>query len=371
MDKFPSATEPKRKLSVKTKFTTNAITEEDEEEEDDAPMTGADLLNLIQGRMNVQPTKLSRHQTFQKPSSLKPSRVQSPPTSPAVNGNNKENDSVRFKFDSVKPEVIEKGRSDSLRSSKNNSPFSIEDENYGYISNKATNLETALALSLNRRIAKSNALPPTCFKHVDFTLNEDLDDPYPTEEVETETRIYLSSRVFMMYFAQQFADLAAKIHMEQLVNGAKLLDPRIICHQERSNSGDFNFAKEDSTDFIPSIDVGFWPDEGIEWYLRRRRKVRDKRTDTKYQFPSPELVSQAQQIGCNLVPVGFKVPKRRKSQLNTDSEMNIQWEYRFIKAEYFMQKSLNHPKIRCLLFAILIFKTFLSDASSVTPRHIR
>ena len=58
--------------------------------------------------------------------------------------------------------------------------------------------------------------------------------------------------------------------------------------------------------------VGFWPDEAIEWYLtRRRRKVRDKRTGVFYQWPPQEVVAQARQIGFNVIPMGFLEPKKQ------------------------------------------------------------
>ena len=60
------------------------------------------------------------------------------------------------------------------------------------------------------------------------------------------------------------------------------------------------------------VQVGFWPDEAIEWYLtRRRRKVRDKRTGVFYQWPPQEVVAQARQIGFNVIPMGFLEPKKQ------------------------------------------------------------
>ncbi len=96
-----------------------------------------------------------------------------------------------------------------------------------------------------------------------------------------------------------------------------------MCHEER-DSDDPSVAKEASLDFIPTVDVYFWPDEALDWYLKRRPKVRDKRTDTIYQWPSSEIVSQAQQIGCNLVPVGFVEPKQGKlSQVKEERDSPI------------------------------------------------
>ena len=46
-------------------------------------------------------------------------------------------------------------------------------------------------------------------------------------------------------------------------------------------------------------------------------------------------------------------------------------QIQFPKAEYFLLRSLNHPKLRCYLFALLIFKSYLVQLNSITEEHIR
>ena len=65
--------------------------------------------------------------------------------------------------------------------------------------------------------------------------------------------MYLNSRHFMHSFANSFYDLALKIGKQNLPGGARILDPRIMCHEERSSES--SFAKEASLDFIPTIEV--------------------------------------------------------------------------------------------------------------------
>jgi hypothetical protein len=108
---------------------------------------------------------------------------------------------------------------------------------------------------------------------------------------------------------------------------------------------------------------------------RKRRKVRDKRTNTLYQWPQPHIVMQAQQIGFNVVPLGFiqQNGRQEKSAAKAGgvqhSEFGMEWQIHFTKAEQLIQKHLNHPKLKCLIFALLLQKIFLDNA--VSSDHIR
>ena len=56
----------------------------------------------------------------------------------------------------------------------------------------------------------------------------------------------------------------------------------MMCRDERAdfpaidnNNNNSNASvKESWQDFVPSIAVPFWPDEAIEWYLRKRKSQR-------------------------------------------------------------------------------------------------
>ena len=55
----------------------------------------------------------------------------------------------------------------------------------------------------------------------------------------------------------------------------------MMCKDERddnvetdANNNSTPFVKESWQDFVPSITVPFWPDEAIEWYLRKRKQQR-------------------------------------------------------------------------------------------------
>ena len=51
-------------------------------------------------------------------------------------------------------------------------------------------------------------------------------------------------------------------------------------------------------------------------------------------------------------------------------DFGIEWQIQFVKAEQLIQKHLNHPKLRCLLFALLINKVFVGE-NVIASEHIR
>ena len=51
-------------------------------------------------------------------------------------------------------------------------------------------------------------------------------------------------------------------------------------------------------------------------------------------------------------------------------DFGIEWQIQFVKAEQLIQKHLNHPKLRCLLFALLMNKVFVGE-NVIASEHIR
>ncbi len=90
-----------------------------------------------------------------------------------------------------------------------------------------------------------------------------------------------------------------------------------------------------------------------------------------YQWPPAEIVQQAQKIGFNLVPMGYIEPKKKAARSGPGySDYSIEWQIHFTKAEELIQKHLNHPKIRCFLFALLLNKIFVGE-NIISSEHVR
>ena len=101
--------------------------------------------------------------------------------------------------------------------------------------------------------------------------------------------------------------------------------------------------------------------------FRKREKMRHKRTGTTYQWPTEKMVQHITQLGCNLAPVGYQHPKKDKK--NPDS--NIEWEVFFTKAEQYMTRNFQHPKIRVYMFSLLMLKCHFERFDGLREKHIR
>ena len=108
-------------------------------------------------------------------------------------------------------------------------------------------------------------------------VDDDEDDPYPIN-AETEKRCYLSSKRLMYFFGNQFYELARTIGKGSLTSSAKLLGAKVLCREEVEGTW-----KEAKWHFVPTIEVGHWPDDAFEFFLRKRTVMRDRRTGLSYQ----------------------------------------------------------------------------------------
>ena len=148
-----------------------------------------------------------------------------------------------------------------------------EEEDYAYVRHKAIPLD-----QLEKASGRGSLVPDSCFQWKEVAMVEDdEDDPYPIN-AETEKRCYLSSKRLMYFFGNQFYELARAIGKGSLTSSAKLLGPKVLCREEVEGT-----LKEAKWHFIPTIEVGHWPDDAFEFFLRKRTVMRDRRTGLSYQ----------------------------------------------------------------------------------------
>ena len=66
---------------------------------------------------------------------------------------------------------------------------------------------------------------------------------------------------FQDHFIDTFYDMVLDLHKSELSSGATYIAPRIRCREERASSEASDHTKEDLIEFLPAVEVSFWPDE--------------------------------------------------------------------------------------------------------------
>ena len=242
---------------------------------------------------------------------------------------------------------------------------SQSDDFYGSLHNVSLQ-EVVSKLKEKSHMAK---LPKKCFKTIKVPLlteDEDieLDDPYPLPTDLEEDKTYLTSKYFMQHFSATFYEMSRDLQMSDIATAASMDGPKIMCKNEMLDTDE---AKESWLDFIPCVDVPFWPDCGIEWYMRQRKKFQHKPTGTVYHWPPSELTQGhiVQSIGANLFPLPAKIKTK------TDAKAGLNWQWGFVRMEHLLLKSLTHPQMRFYLFIIIMFRTHLRDKTGLDMTILR
>ena len=66
--------------------------------------------------------------------------------------------------------------------------------------------------------------------------------------------------------------------------------------------------------------------KAIEWYhTRKRNRMRDKRTNCIFTWPTEALVWSAVQLGCHLLPLGYISPEKDAEKKGANSNFNLEW----------------------------------------------
>ncbi|CAG0901302.1 unnamed protein product [Darwinula stevensoni] len=191
-----------------------------------------------------------------------------------------------------------------------------------------------------------------CIRHLRRHLRDD------SRTSSTLNVDVLSSSALARRFTENFEDVALLLGDEELAYDYASRY-HTVSYETRSHGNSSHYA------FVPTIAVPFWPDEWREWIAKKRAPARDPRIDLVHSWPTKEIVEKALRLGCNLIP---RLPDRPSRPSATHS-----WTADFGKIETFLLATLRHSQIRCYLFCILLYKTFLEDARGplVNALHIR
>ena len=60
---------------------------------------------------------------------------------------------------------------------------------------------------------------------------------------------------------EAFYPMVLELGKRELSSGATCIAPRIRCREERKSNESSDFSKEDLIEFLPTVEISFWPDE--------------------------------------------------------------------------------------------------------------
>lgn len=244
------------------------------------------------------------------------------------------------------------------------------DSEYGYTT--ITQLTTPRPLK-ERRLGhvqhNTSEIPKQCFTTIDVPVYDYDDDRGTVKDRRNlfETRYYLNSIVFMRSFADIFSDkLATLLGLTSGLNSATLQGTKIYC--DIISKGHDSKPVKKRTEIIPTIFSSIWPKEVLKWKTRTRNRVPDPRPDMAYTWPTQPMLDQVHSLGCHLLPLGF-MPTRGRN-----NEQYLEWQLAFPEAERYLETRLTHSQVRCLLFSLALYKSFLEPLNmqlGLLPTHIR
>jgi hypothetical protein len=220
----------------------------------------------------------------------------------------------------------------------------------------------------------TSEIPQQCFHAIDVAVYDgdgdgDGDDGgnYKVGKKLFETRYYLNSIIFMRGFADVFSDrLGVSLGFTSGLDSATLQGTKIYCDTIH-NAPDSRPIKI-RNEIIPTIFSAIWPKEALKWKVRPRKRVSDPRPDAVYTWPTQDMLDQVHSLGCHLLPLGY-MPTRGRNK-----EQFLEWQLAFPEAERQLESWLTHAQVRCLLFSMALYKSFLEPLNmqlGLLPTHIR
>ncbi|KAL3847829.1 hypothetical protein ACJMK2_018721 [Sinanodonta woodiana] len=116
-----------------------------------------------------------------------------------------------------------------------------------------------------------------------------------------------------------------------------------IHHDHGTVSGpalhEHHILKEFSIDVVPALRCTEWPQEGNEWFLRRRL----------YGWPTPKQIENARVYGCFVTPVGHP----------HSSERHLEWRLSFSITERELTRSFEDTTMKVYILLKMIRKTYI------------
>lgn len=173
---------------------------------------------------------------------------------------------------------------------------------------------------------------------------------------------YLNSFEFAGHFGDIFAQhIGELLGLNQKTIDISMMQGSVIYTNVMANGHVINY------EIIPST-TSSWPDEAYEWALRPRETVHDARSKIAYRWPTPGMIERVKSLPCHILPIGF-IPKH-----GFNVEQEFQWRLAFPAAQRFLESCLTHSQMRCYLFMLTLYKSFIEPRDTklgLTPDHLK
>lgn len=245
-----------------------------------------------------------------------------------------------------------------------------DDAEYGYTT--ITELTTPRPLKehrLGQTPQNTYEIPEQCFNETEVPLYDEEEERGNMKRRKKlfETRYYLNSVLFMRSFADLFAEkIGPSLGLTHALNSATAHGTKIHCDvtQTHCDSKPIKIRNE----IIPTIFSAVWPNEALQLESRKRGIKKGSVPGVKNSWPIEDMKKEMQNYGCRLLPLGY-MPSRGRND-----EQCLEWQFAFPEAERYLEMRLTHAQVRCLLFSMALYKTFLEPLNTqlgLLPIHIR
>lgn len=252
--------------------------------------------------------------------------------------------------------------------SEGGSPSSAKSE-YGY--STITEMTRPRLLKVHRlghTPQNTSEIPEQCFHEIMVKVYDDEEESGNMKRGKLfESHYYLNSVLFIRSFADIFAEkIGPSLGLTQALNSATVQGTKIYCDitQKHYDSKPINIRHE----IIPTIFCATCPEEALQRETRKRGIKEGSAPGVQNSWPTQAMMKEMKNYGCHLLPLGY-MPTRGRN----DGQY-LEWQLAFPEAERYLETRLTHAQVRCLLFSMALYKTFLEPLNTqlgLLPIHIQ
>jgi len=222
---------------------------------------------------------------------------------------------------------------------------------------------------LGHTTQNTSEIPEQCFHEVLVPLYDDEEESGNMKRRKNlfASHYYVNSDFFSRSFADIFADkIGALLGLTSALNSATTQGSKIYVDITQTHNGSepLKIRKE----IISTIFSATWPEEALQRKARKRRNIHSSAPGVQDSWPTQTMKNEMKNCGCHLLPQGY-MPTRGRNV-----EQYLEWQLAFPEAERYLETRLTHGQVRCLLFNMALYKTFLEPLNTqlgLLPIHIR